>query len=1113
MKRAVVQFLALIFVWFATAYGQSASVVGTITDPSGGVIPGAEVTVNQPGTGFSRSALTDDQGRFTLASLGPADYAVTVEMPGFKKHAQAITLLADQTLTVNVVLSVGEPSEVVTVEGLAVQPDTQTPTLSQVIEQGRVRDLPLDGRNAAQLTLLVAGTVATPSEGADQGRAKTFPGAVTVSANGTLGNQTQYNLDGSQHNDTYTNVNSPFPFPDAVQEFSVQTSNYSVEYGQNAGGVVNVVTRSGTNDFHGNLFGFHRNKSLNARNFFSDRRDPLKRTQFGGTLGGPILKDRTFFFFGYQGTRIRSEQTGLTSFVPTDRNRQGDFSALLNAANPDNPLGRVVQIRDPLTGQPFPGNLIPRERLSPAALRFLEFIPRAGGNGRIRFSQGQEQDFDEVIARVDHQLTEKDKINVRYFFDTTDDASAWDGKNLETLTVASGIDHHDGHLGWNRVFSPRLISDFNFSFSRTDATRGQPDSVPQAEEFGVKGLFVPPGRQGIESINVSGFFSIGTNLDAAFVRNTWHFKDNVQWVRGGHTFSFGGEYERASMVIRNFFLGAGTFTFTNDVTGFAPASLLLGQLRQFRQGGGEFKDNRADFFGLYIQDKFQLGHRLALTFGLRWDPGIPWDEIRDRVELFREDAFRRGEKSSVFNNAPPGLFFPGDGIPERGLDIDWQNFAPRVGFAYDLGGNGKTVIRAGAGVFYDGRQTGIVNNRFVDVTPFSPQIALTDPADSFDEPLKSFPINPFPAPFPPKADAPFPLPVLAVTYEPGKKFVTPTIYNWNLTVERRLRPNMLARAAYVGSHGSQLREDLELNPAQFIPGSSLGTDARRRFAPLFGSISMASFSDNSSYNSLQLTLEKRPFGADADGASLASLWDRLTLLANYTFSRNIDTRPFGAGVVDVGASSGISPLPVTHPDRKLLDVGPASFDHTHRLVISYIFQFPELKGSSPSVKYLLGGWQTTGIFETQSGGPLTIRAGQDRSRTGLGQDRAVFLGSELGTGSRGPGGCGANEAPCANFLDRSLFALPAVGEFGNVGKGAFRGPNFWSFDMGLFKKIWLGDVLGSEDARLEFRMEFFNIFNNVNFNDPTNTVSSGGFGGIRSARSPRIGQAALKLFF
>jgi hypothetical protein len=438
MKHRIL--FATTFLVCTALYGQEGGISGTVTDPTGAATPGAEVTITNTGSGQPRTATTNDQGHYVVPALRPGAYSLRVQASGFRTYSRTgIVLGADQRLTVNVELLVGATEETVVVEAGTQQIDTQTSTLTQVVDGRRMVDMPLNGRNAAKLTLLVAGAVGAPEGGADTGPTKTFPGAVTISTNGSRQNQISYTLDGASFIDTFTNVNQPFPFPDALQEFSVQTSNYGAQFGNNAGGVVNVITKSGTNEFHGDVFAFHRNRVLNARNFFQSARDPLKRTQFGGTLGGPVINNKTFFFGGYQGNRIRSITGGLSAFVPNNANREGDFSALLDAANPNNALARRATIVDPTTRQVFPDNIIPKSRFNSAALAFLDNIPRADGNGRITYGRRVRTDFDEFVGKVDHLFSASQRIGVRYVANQFDDASAFDGRNLLTLNDFSKI--------------------------------------------------------------------------------------------------------------------------------------------------------------------------------------------------------------------------------------------------------------------------------------------------------------------------------------------------------------------------------------------------------------------------------------------------------------------------------------------------------------------------------------------------------------------------------------------------------------------------------------------------------------------------------------------------
>ena len=1082
-------FALLMIALSIVGYGQGlGTIVGTVTDSSGAVIPSATVKVIEIGTGLVRSVATNGQGYFVVPSLQPSQYEVDVAARGFRGLSQKnITLQADQSLTINATLQVGAAEQTVTVSGEPPQVDTATAALSQVVDEQRMVDMPLNGRNAATLTLLTAGTATTPSNGVDQGSTKTFPAGITIATNGARQSQISWNLDGGNNADIQTNINQPFPFPDALQEFSVQTSNYSARYGTNAGGVVNIVTKSGTNQFHGSAFEFLRNSVFNARNHFASDVDQLKRNQFGGTVGGPIKRDKTFFFAGYQGTILHNTSSNQAT-LPTIANLSGDFSALLDPNSPNNPSpGKVTSVIDPSTGKPFPGNQILVTRFDEAALAVEKMLPQVGGNGQIRFVQPDSQKLNEFLGRTDHSFSSRDRLTGRYFYDRFTEAAQFDPSNLLVYADSSTILSQNALLSETHVFSPSLLNEAHLSYSRVASRRLSPPGSPAMSSFGIK--MYDAGLNSIQNVQVTNFFSMGNDPPSHFTRNSYRLNDDVSWIRGRHSISFGASIERDFYDVRNDTNIPGDFRFNASVTKWAPAAFLLGQLNQLTQGSGQWVVSRNKFIGVYLQDDFHASRRLTLNLGLRYDPFFPWQVLSGAME-FSPTAYQNGTTSKVFTNAPKGLLFPGDpGVPRWGATGDYNNFSPRAGFAWDVFGDGKTSLRGGAGLFYDTHFAAINGQTWGSATPYSTSVTLTQPAGPFSDPYRGI-TNPFPAPIPAPSNFVFPTPTAAYGFDPDSSFAIPVIYNWNLTIERQLAPQWLLRTAYVGSHASHLNEFIQKNPAVFIPGSKLSTDQRRIFQP-FGLIGMFEQDINSSYHALQVSLEKR-------------LSHGFEILANYTYSKSLDDEPNNQNVVAMNVNlPNVSTIPWNMPGRHFMDYGPSIFDRTHRFVASYVWSLPAWAGTNQFVRSTIGGWQLTGIATAQTGDPLTITAGTDQSQTGLNADRAGQVGSAYGGNA-----CGST-APCVNYLDPTAFQLPAPGTFGTTRKGSLRGPGYFNWDMGLRKNL----PLPREHVQLQFRAEYFNVFNRSNFNDPKVSLSGSGFGQIVAAQDPRIGQLSLKLTF
>lgn len=721
----------------------------------------------------------------------------------------------------------------------------------------------------------------------------------------------------------------------------------------------------------------------------------------------------------------------------------------------------------------------------------LKYLPKVGGNGLTFYQNPVRQNLEEVVERLDHSFSPNDRITFRGTWNNFAVQSVYDPTNLISLSGGSEITSQNYIIHETHIFKPNLLNDFSLTYWRLKSSRGPAAGAPNVTDFGVQGVYQTLPKS-LDSISVSGFFSVSEFPTAAFVRQGDGISDDLSWVHGRHDLRFGGSISKSRFDLTNKVGANGSFGFTSDVTNLAMASFFLGYLRTFSQQGGQPENIRDTFAGLYAQDSFRANKRLTLTLGFRYEPGIPWDEIRGRINYFKPSNYYAGVQSQVFTNAPVGLLFRGDnGVPSGiGLTTDYKIFMPRVGFAYDLFGDGKTSLRGGSGIFFNTRQGGdLLNTVAGAVVPFVPNVSITQPQGPFSNPYLGL-ANPYPAPATPPKDSLFAKPVAVETVDGAQATQqTPRVYNWNISIERQLSAGWLFRAAYVGTHGSHIRELVQLNPAVYIPGSALSTDARRVFAG-YGSITQQTMDINSLYNGGQFSLEKR--------FAQSGFLRGLTMLANYTWSKAIDTLPFNAGV----ENTGVSTIPFWTPGRRSLDVGRSDFDHRHRMVVSYNMPLPKLAGSKTALRMVAGGWEMSGVFTVQSADGFTVVSGKDQSLTGLGQDRGVITGP-----ARGSGACGTL-APCVDYLNRDSFTQPDIGTFGNVGRNAVNGPGLFNWDMAFLKNFPF-----RERFRFQLRGEFFNIFNHVNLNDPSNSLTSPTFGAVRGAADPRISQLALKFYF
>lgn len=1131
---ALCGWLFLFAMYFGSAYRAEAqgygSISGTVTDSTGAAVPGAQVTATQESTNTKQTTTTNGDGTFVFPSLAPSAYDIDVKRDGFAPFSEkGLQLRADAALTSNVSLKIGTTESTVTVNANTVAVDTTSGTLSQVVGTQQVNEMPLNGRNAAALTTLVAGVVTAPNANTDQGNTKSFPVVVAVSANGTRVGQTNYLLDGGNNIDEYTNVNAPFPMPDALQEFSVQTSNYSAEYGQNAGGVVNIVTRSGTSQYHGDLFEYVRNRVFNAANYFNFVNgvkvvDPQKRNQFGGTIGGPVgipglsHSNKAFFFFGYQKTILHTVAANTTAAtVPTAAQRAGTFvdsacvvNPLIQVANPAAP-GTTMPKSYPCmqTGTAANGTPIYTTQVDPADFHtaagtvtqnLLTHLPTGDINGNVIFRKPNIQNLSEYTGRYDHQLTSKDHLIARYFYDVFNLDGVLDTTDLLTYQDQANIQYQNALVSESHVFNDRMLNNFILSYQREISTRGPVSSSIDAADLGVN-IWQPDIKQ-INQIQVGGtptsttgaFFVFGDNPQASFLRNNYTLADDFHWQVGNHNIAIGFHGELSKVDINNLYRQPGLFQFDANGTNDAMASFLLGYLGDLQQASGQFFNARGKFFGFYVQDSWKATRRLTLDYGVRYEPFIPWHEAQGRMGGFDPARYAAGEHSTLYPNAPAGLEFAGDqGFDPDGVPHLYTHFMPRVGFAWDVYGDGKTSVRGGGGMFYDSRMSSTFFNIYSNSSPFITNAEVKDVP--FNNPYAGT-TNPFPAAQPPLKTSPIPFQGF-LTYDPFRGFQTPVTYAWNLAVEQQITSSMVGRLAYVGTHGSHQWTSVEINPANPATGlrryqpAALGTAGCTTLNCYPNTITEANMGGNTSYHSMQVSLEQR-------------MSHGLTILANYTWSKALDNLPVGA-TATAPASNTSYVYPITVQNFKALDYGPSDFDHRNVASISYVYILPKVFADTPfAVRFLTNGWQTAGLFQYHSGDPLTVlsavsnNSGSDQLR-----DRAVQISNNVYGGPQ----CRTATSPCVPYLNPAAFASNAPGTYGNVQKGAYVGPQYADWDVSATRRFDF-----NERVNLQFRAEFFNVLNHTNFLDPS-TTSSSTLGRITGSNDPRIGQLSLKLAF
>lgn len=1072
------------------------SIIGLVTDPTGAIIPGAQVTVVNVDTNATYKAKSNAEGNYAFRTIPVGHYKLTAEAQGFKRY-EVINILTqvNEASRVDVLMAVGTLSESVEVSATAVHANTEDASLRTVIDSRRVEDLPLNGRDPVQLMNLVAGVSLYNGSGVSSGT--TYPGSGVsgaiqgVSVNGNRGNSTNYILDGGENNDHYNNAPNPLPNPDALQEFSVQTNNFSAEFGRNSGGIVNAVTKSGTNSLHGSAFWYLRNNALNAAKFFAPARpghpnekqdDGLKRNQAGMTVGGPVMipkfyngKDKTFFFFSYQGTRIRQRPTSINTNVLTPQERVGDFSAY------------PTQLKNP-EGGIFPGNQIPASMFFPASKYIIDhYIPVPTSGRQIVTTGLSNYDDNQYLAKIDQQIHSNIRLSGHAFW-----SRAHSPGNLTPNDYYEETDIRDwrntsyvGNVQW--IIRPNLLNETIAGYNKTD---GPASHVYPDKNWNDLGVPITLDQYSQFYLQFQSISSMNTGDTNNFIRDETQFGDTVRWAIGRHNLTFGGEYHYARGDVVNNYRAQGRFYFnkTAPYTGYDVADFLIGRFSEFIQGAGEFKNTRFNIFNLFVNDSFKMNRRLTLDLGVRWEPFFPNTDLNGKVVVWGGT----NTQSTRYVNAPPGVLYAGDpGVPAGGSRTVWNNFGPRIGLAYDLTGDGKTSLRAGYGIFYDRLNT-LQTNSAADEAPFGTVVDyFGGPNDSMANPYANVAGgNPFPkigfaalgtSVLNPGKDAFFSLPMAAFLY--SRDLRNPYVQSWNFTIERQLGGSWLARVSYAGSKGTALATGLDMNAPLADPKASTSTTNQRR--PLYpiglGQAVLMEPAGNSIYNALQLSAEKR-------------FSQGFTLLANYTWAKTIDDN-----VASANKANGTN---VTNPLDQSFDRGPSDYSLEHVFNLSGIWSLP-VRPANRFANFFVGGWNLTSIIAWRSGFPFTVYSGQDNARTGQGSQRADLTGVSPYLSNDGHG------AIAAQYLNKKAFVVNALGTYGVLGRNTFVGPGSFNTDMGLHK-----DFPVHESMKFQFRFEAFNIFNNVNLNNPNTTVTNSNFMRITSTSTdPRILQFALRFEF
>jgi hypothetical protein len=1091
----------------------TAQLSGTVRDESGAVLPGVTVTVTQTNTGLVRTTVTNETGGYLLTNLPTGPYRLEVMLQGFRPYVQTgIVLQVGGTPTINAVLGVGALEESVTVEAAAPLVDVRSAGISAVVNNEDILELPLQGRQVTDLIVLAGAAVQTgaPSRG--------VPGGVYISVAGGMPMGVAYTLDGAEHNNPQSNGNLPMPFPDALQEFQVATSGLSAENGVKSGASVNAVTKSGTNVIHGNGFEFLRDKGFNAPEHFAEfgpdgkqADDGLRRNQFGGTLGGPIIRDKLFFFGGYQGTILRRTPTSNIAYVPTAQMLAGDFTAITSPAC----AGRQIAL-----SAPFVNNRIDPAQFSRAALNFAAKLPSTTDPcGEVQYETLQNEDVHQPITRIDYQATSNQLIFGRYLFHKQDVPAPWEGPGdniLKTTDAGTADKLHALALGHTQVASASLVNAIRFTYSQSDSHRYQNPGFFSPADVGVKMYSYPT----LEDSDLASQFALsvadnfdtmsGSATERSSNHTTYAFSDDVTLVRGSHQLGFGASVGRWRFDTRSTSRTGGAWDIDGSATGHALADFLTGRVTELEIGGPAILKVHNWYLGAYAQDTWRVSNRVTINAGVRWEPYFGQNVENDAIVIFDRENYAQGTTSGVFLNAPPGLIYPGDPkFPDgkTGLNKQWGNIAPRVGLAWDVHGDGRLALRSSYSMGYD-FMAGEYHNINSSAPPFGNRSLINDPPGRMDDPWGH--LGGDPHPIVPEPNAPY-IPFGAFgSMDPDIN--SPRMQQWNVTLEQQLGASWGVSASYLGSYSDRLWAQTALNPGVFLGLGPCTLNTAN------GPVSYRVCSTNSNLNQRRkLSLEDPIKSAKIGALDLNSDvgWQKyrglrlsarhrsttgVSLNANYTLSKCTGTATALAAATFNQISAGY-----TDPDNPDFDAGYCDQDRKHLGTVNMGYQTPDV--GNGVVRALASNWRVSGILSARSGSRLNITSGRDNAFIGIANQRVNLVSDDI----YGPGKDASGLEPgeqINSYFNRDAFAHAASGTLGSATRNIAVGPAFWQVDLAISKLVPVGT------QRLELRFETFNLFNTFNWGNPVTNFNSGTFGRITTqAGIPRILQFGVKYDF